>query len=137
VIGKYRNYSGSSISLNADSTFNFKWHFSVIGNYANGIWTISNDTLYFKFIPKENRPKTLNGRSYLNLSVSSDKKRIVYTEEPIIIPDESDYNLPSKLYFKKEKLYEINEDGNIIKGHFMGHNPKKKYPIRYDKELNR
>lgn len=131
IIGSYRNYNGCWLSFNADSTFNHKYRFSILGTYASGTWTIINDTIYLKPIPKEKRLITPNGE-YLTLSVSPDKKSIIETREPLTFPFESDSYVPHKLYFKKGKLYEIDENGKIITRKIRGYK-NKKLPSYYEK----
>src|SRR4051812_48306654 len=50
-IGEWNDYWGNSFEIKADSTFKFAWHFDLNVQWANGSWTINNDTIYFKFIP--------------------------------------------------------------------------------------
>lgn len=116
IVGKYENFSSYNnvLYLNIDSTFNFISSFSILGTYANGIWTVCNDTIHLKVIFKEKRPKTLNWE-YLNLSVSSDKRSIIYTKELITFPYESDIGLPSQLFYKNKRLYAVDRDGRVNK----------------------
>lgn len=133
MIGEYHNYTSSHniIKLNADSTFNFRSLLSIFGTYVNGTWKVNNDTIFLKAIFEEKRPKTFDWE-YLNLSVSLDKKEIVYTKEPVAFPFESDFELPVKLYYKKKNLYIIDENGVILKGYTVIN--KKKIPLFYKKE---
>lgn len=128
IVGEYSNYSNCicSLLLNADSTFYYDNSFSILGVYASGTWSAVNDTIYFKPIPKENRVKSVDGWSRITLSLSSDRKSIATLEEPIPFPMESESFVPLKLYFKKNRLYEIDVKGKIIKSKDTVWNKKKK-----------
>ena len=127
IVGEYRNYSGGRISLRSDSTFYYKSLFSTLGTYASGTWSVLNDTIFLKPILKDKRIKSIDGGKYITLSVSSDKRSIVTFEEFVTFPFETSIGIPLKLYLKKNKLYEINEKGKIIKGN-------RKYPQPYEAE---
>ena len=55
IVGHYRNHFGRTIQLNADSTFEYTWHFDMEGSWTKGKWSINNETIYFHMIPVYDR----------------------------------------------------------------------------------
>jgi len=51
MAGRYRDYFGSRIELNVDSTFKYTWNFDLSASWTKGTWTLVGDTVYFQMIP--------------------------------------------------------------------------------------
>ena len=106
-LGAYHDYHGGYLTINADSTFNYTWHFDTEGSWSNGTWRIINDTIFFNTIPVYDTAKL---DTYFN---------------------QISQLAPDKLYYRKDKLFGINKNGKLIKGKIKGFGTKKQYPAYY------
>ena len=135
VTGNYVDYFGSRLEIKSDSTFKYRWNFDLISNWSNGKYSIFQDTIHFNVVSIFDTLKRIGKPDSLLLSID---------EEPNVI-DESfliNYissngqhsgNLPNKLYFKKNKLYYINDEGKLMTNKVEGMFGRKKYPTWYYK----
>lgn len=133
IAGHYRNYFGSRIQLNADSTFKYTWHFDLSGSWTKGIWSLKNDTVYFRMIPTYDTVsyKNNDGTSTdkLILSVDETSDRITSEQYASMGLSSGGQNIqpyPDKLFFKCQKLFEI-RNGKLVKKKIKGFWTKKKW----------
>jgi hypothetical protein len=114
LTGRYRDYFGSRIEINADSAFKYTWKFDLSGSWTKGTWTFKNDTVYFQMIP------TYDTTSYRNNDGTSADKLILSVDETPqrLTPEKYEgmglssggqniQGYPDKLFYKKGKLYKI------------------------------
>lgn len=117
VSGEYHDYFGNKLEINSDSTFLYNWNFDLASSWSKGKWTIKNDTIYFSVIPVFD---TLRISEKDSLILSSDEKSEIITDKNVMFGDllsgggQNRKTMPSKLYYKGNKLYEIGEHGNLI-----------------------
>lgn len=145
--GIFVRHDRNTIQVFSDSTFK---HVSVSPNHfpywSRGKWKASNDTLYFEYVPIydtliyydtlrfANSPKRVKTYSIV---LSTDEKSATGTKnainrDNIFLGLQSCEFLPVKLYFKKNVLYDIDSQGNIIKKKYKY--GRKKYFSGYFKE---
>lgn len=133
IVGHYRDYFGSRIQLNADSTFKYTWHFDLSGSWTKGTWSLKNDTVYFHMVP------TYDTISYKNNdSISADKLILSADETSERLTPEQYANMglssggqnirssPDKLFSKRQKLFAI-KNGKLVKKKIKGIWTKKKW----------
>jgi hypothetical protein len=133
VIGFYADYFGRKIELKEDSTFEFTQHFDLYGSWTHGSWSIMKDTIHFKMISIYDTAQNIdaNGIYKDTLILSLDRK-----PERIRLPDPSVlnaggqnyYSSPTKLYYRKNKLYNVTENGKLAKKKIKGFWTKNMYP---------
>jgi hypothetical protein len=133
LTGRYRDYFGSRIELNTDSTFKYTWHFDLSGSWTKGTWTFKNDTVYFDMIPTYDTVsyKNNNGTSAdkLILSVDETAERMMpeqYAGMGLSLGGQSIHPCSDKLFFKRQKLFAI-KDGKLVKKKVRGFWTKKKW----------
>ena len=133
IVGRYRDYFGSRIELNADSTFKYTWHFDLSSSWTKGTWSSKNDTIYFHMIPTYDTVsyKSNNGTSAdkLILSVDETAERMTpeqYAGMGLSSGGQNIHPCPDKLFFKKQKLFAI-KDGKLVKKKVKGFWTKKKW----------
>ena len=120
-VGIYKDQFSESIELKADSTFIHNWRFDLSSSWTIGKWNVKNDTIYLK---TEYVMDTLQIRGSENniirdsLVLSADRKidRIEQNEfifSTISSGGQNRYKPPTKIYWKRNKLYRINENGTL------------------------
>lgn len=122
VVGRYRDYFGSRIELNADSTFKYTWHFDLSGSWTKGTWFLKNDTVYFNMIPTYDTISYKNNSSAssdkLILSVDETPERLTpeqYTGMGLSSGGQNLQSYPDKLFFKRGRLYKIYNRRLVVK----------------------
>ena len=141
-VGIYKDRFSESIELKSDSTFTHKWRFDLGSSWTNGKWRIINDTIYLK---TELVMDTLQFRNSENkvvrdsLVLSSDQKidRIELNEliiSSISSGGQNRYEPPTKIYWKRNKLYRINENGTLDQRKVKAFWTDKKYKTYFRKE---
>jgi hypothetical protein len=138
IAGRYRNYFGSRIQLNSDSTFKYTWHFDLSGSWTKGTWSLNNDTVNFHMLP------TYDTVSYKNNDGTSTDKIILSVDETSERMTSEQYagmglssggqNIqpyPDKLFFKRQELFEI-RNGKLAKK-IKGFWTKKKWRLWFFK----
>ena len=120
VIGRYRDYFGNRIQLNADNTFKYTWNFDMSASWTKGTWSIKNDTVYFHMLPTYDTLSHVNSNNFTvdTLILSDDEipERITPIQSASIVLSSGGQNrmtYPDKLLFKKGRLYKI-QNGNLI-----------------------
>ncbi len=121
IVGRYRDYFGSRIELNVDSTFKYTWNFDMAASWTKGTWSFKNDTVYFHMIPTYDTVSYKNNNGYsadkLILSVDEIAERMTpeqYTGMGLSSGGQNIQPWPEKLFFKKQKLFAI-KDGKLVK----------------------
>jgi len=141
IIGKYQNHFGELIELKSDSTFHHKSSFDLSSSWTIGKWNFSNDTLYLKteLVMDTLSKITIENRIIKDsLVLSSDPKsnRIEINEYAINSISGGGQNrikVPEKLFFKKEEIYLINENGELDKRKIEQFGTRKKYKTSFKK----
>lgn len=133
VAGRYRNYFGSRIQLNVDSTFKYTWHFDLSGSWTKGTWSLKNDTVYFRMIPTYDtvRCKNNDGTFADKLILSADEISEKMTSDEYVgmglsSGGQNIQPYPDKLFFKRQKLFEV-KNGKLVKKKIKGFWTKKKW----------
>jgi len=137
IIGNYQDYFGNSIKLNQDSTFRYEWHFDLMSSWTTGEFEIQNDTIYFIHKAKFDTVLNVDGSYYMKPSMDSISNSISeedYQPEIYLVSGgENRVQMPSKLYYKKNKLYHIYPNGKLNKNKIRGilnRNKHRTYYIR-------
>ena len=122
VIGRYRDYFGNRIQLNADSTFKYTWNFDMAASWSKGIWVLKNDTVFFNMIPTYDTLSMVNSNNItldtLILSDDEISERITPDQSASIALSSGGQNrttYPDKLVFNKGLLYKIQNGASVIK----------------------
>jgi len=114
-LGEWNDYWGSSFNIKSDSTFEFSWHFDLFERWSNGVWIIKNDTIYFRVVPVYDTLKYSSGYS---LVLSEDEKPKVFIPKILVTENarkQDSTDMPTKLFYQKDKLYTIGKNGKLIK----------------------
>ena len=121
IVGRYRDYFGSHIQLNADNTFKYTWHFDMSGGWTKGTWAFKNDTVYFHMLPTYDTLSYIRatGLTVDSLILSTDEiperfKLEQYTQMGLSSGGQNRIPYPEKLFYKNGKLYGI-KDKKLIK----------------------
>lgn len=140
LVGKYQDYFGNNIEIRSDSTFSYSWHFDLEASWSKGTWSIKNDTVYFKTIPINDtlRYKNNDGKFVDSLVLSDEEKpKLITTPNTIGMLSSGGQNrqpCPDKLFYRKDKLFDINKDGKLITKKIRGFWSKKKWDPWYFKQ---
>jgi hypothetical protein len=120
IIGRYRDYFGSRIQLNADQTFKYTWHFDMAASWTKGTWTVLGDTVCFHMVPVYDTlsQTKANGRiaDTLILSANETSERVTQAEfvfASLLSGGQNKQYCPGKLLFKGGKLYKI-QNGKLV-----------------------
>ena len=141
-IGIYKSHFSESIELKTDSTFIHKWQFDLSSSWTTGKWKVKKDTIY---LTTELIMDTLSIRNSANkiikdsLVLSSDlkPKRIESNEHIISQISSGGQNRekpPKKLFWQKDKLYRIKENGTLDLRKTKQFWTNKKYKTYFRKE---
>jgi hypothetical protein len=142
IVGIYNDRFSESIELKADSTFIHNYRFDLSSSWTIGKWKISKDTLYLKtelVLDTLNTITVENKITNDSLVLSSDFKpnRITIKEYAINSISGGGQNRvkpPTKLYWKRRKLYRINENGTLDLRKLKAFWTDKKYKTYFTKE---
>jgi hypothetical protein len=120
VIGRYRDYFGNRIQLNADNTFKYTWNFDMSASWTKGVWTLKNDTVFFRMVAIFDTLSHVNSNNFtidtLILSDDEISERITAIQSAGIGLSSGGQNrmtYPDKLLFKKGRLFKI-QNGSIV-----------------------
>ena len=50
-VGFFTDYFGHKLDIKPDSTFEYRYRFHLYSTWTKGVWSVTNDTIYFKWIP--------------------------------------------------------------------------------------
>lgn len=120
-VGIYNARFSESIELKTDSTFIHNYRFDLSSSWTIGKWKVKNDTIY---LTTEFLMDTLQIRNSENkvtidsLVLSNDQKVDSIEQNEFIVSNlsgggQNRFIPPNKLYWKRERLYRINENGNL------------------------
>jgi hypothetical protein len=114
VIGHYRDFFGSRLYLNADSTFKYTWNFDMLSSWTKGTWTIRQDTVYLNMVPLYDTVgvRKLDGSEHDSLILSTDESperitQIQLAGTMLAGGGQNRQAYPEKLVFKKDRLYKL------------------------------
>jgi len=139
LLGKYQDYFGSNIEIRSDSTFTYYWHFDLGASWSKGTWSVKNDTVYLKTILLYDtlRYNNNDGKSVDSLVLSDEEKPKLMTSPNIIgmlsSGGQNRQPCPDKLFYQKDKLFDIGKDGKLITKKIRGFWSKKKWDPWYFK----
>ena len=133
IVGHYRDYFGSRIQLNADNTFRYTWNFDMSGSWTKGTWTLNGDTVYFHMVPTydtlmQTSTSGITSDTFI-LSTDEISERITqeqYAGMGLSSGGQNRTSYPEKLFFKRQKLYEV-KNGKLVKKKIKGFWTKKKW----------
>jgi len=122
-VGIYKDQFSESIELKSDSTFVHNYRFDLASSWTTGKWKVEKDTIY---LTTEFVMDTLNIRNSKNkiirdsLVISSDResKRIEKIEHLSYLLSSGGQNRlkpPEKMFWKRNKIYRITEEGEVEK----------------------
>jgi hypothetical protein len=122
IVGSYRDYFGSSIQLNTNNTFRYRWHFDMVSSWTEGTWALIGDTVYFHMVPTYDTlsRSDINGIGFDTLILSTDEipERFTQTQFAAMLLSSTEQNrwdYPDKLLFKKERLYKMRNGKRVVK----------------------
>jgi hypothetical protein len=134
ILGHYRDYFGSSLQLNADSTFKYTWHFDLSASWTKGTWTVKKDTVYFRIVPTYDTISSIDNKNTaidkLILSDDEISERLTHQQwigRGLSSGGQNKMPYPEKLFYKKERLYGV-KDGRLYKKKNRGIWSKKYFP---------
>ncbi|WP_405211282.1 hypothetical protein [Dokdonia sp. Asnod2-E02] len=141
-VGIYKDRFSESIELKSDSTFMHKWQFDLASSWTTGKWNVKNDTIYLK---TELVMDTLQIRDSKNnvigdsLVISSDRKIDRIEKNEFIVSflssgGQNRYEPPTKICWKRNKLYRINENGTLDRRRVKAFWTNKKYKTFFREE---
>ena len=122
VTGSYSNSFGSRITLNADSTFKYKWNFDLASSWNTGKWQIMNDTIYLNPVIVYDTLK-MNDKKYIlrdSLVLSMDEKSETITENEylsylLVSGGQSRIAVPTKLLYHQNELFDFTKESKLLK----------------------
>jgi hypothetical protein len=139
VSGRYRDYFGSRLYLNADGTFKYTWSFDMASSWTKGTWMLRGDTVYLNMVPTYDTVSISkpNGRAVDSLMLSEDdvSERLTQLQLAGMLLSGGGQNRqthPDKLVLKKGRLYKI-QNGRIVKKKQKGFWSSKKWQPWYFK----
>jgi hypothetical protein len=123
-VGKFCDNFGSCFEIKADSTFDYRFNCDLIHSWSKGIWKTDADTLYFKYVPIYDNLKYQDSKIRIDTLILSPDE---YSET--IKPDSTEFYImgmdgplfqnriksPRKLFYKNDKLFEIAQNGKLIR----------------------
>lgn len=137
VTGHYQDYFGGALNIDADSTFKYSWSFDLMASWTKGKWTKTKDTLFFIMIPVYDtvRQTLKNGEVVDSLVLSRDEipERITLDPNVLYSGGQNIRPFPTKLLYKKKRLYEIDKNGKPYKKWRRGVWSTHKWPLWFKK----
>ena len=141
-VGIYNDRFSESLELKTDSTFVHNYRFDLSSSWTTGKWKVSNDTIYFKseLVSDSLQIRDSNGNKIKDsLVLSADHKinRIELNEfimSSLSSGGQNRVKPPNKLYWKRKKLYRINENGTLDLRKLKAFWTDKKYKTYFRKE---
>ena len=111
------------------------WRFDLSASWTIGSWSVKNDTIYFAARTVYDTLRLFNQEmnshiDTLVLSLDSKSTKITSVEfamNEITSGGQNRYPMPSRLFFRNERLYEIDKYGRLIKKKIKGIWSNKKY----------
>ena len=146
LVGSYHDAFASKIILNKDSTFRYDWFFDISSSWSYGKWSVINDTLFLKIIPIFDTVRYTNksGLHIDSIILSNSTIPYLYTQDSVFLHPEytagfgqNKQPCPSKLFYKKARLYQIGRNGKLIKLKSTGYWTHKKFPTYYVRNIEK
>ena len=139
IVGFYADYFGHKLNIKPDSTFEYRYRFHLYSTWTKGAWSVTNDTIYFKWIPVYDTSRIAGKdgayKDSLLLSLDTKPERLQYLETGVLHGfGQNYYPYPEKLFYRKNKLYQVKENGRLVKKKIRGFGIQKKYPPWYKRE---
>ena len=141
ILGRYKDYFGSDITLNADSTFAYSYHFDMAGTWTVGTYKVVNDTIYLTEVPIYDTLQFVNKlkQPIDSLILSDDKKpdRITmddFINKPFLSSAQDRMSHPLLLVWRKNRLYTLDRHGRLNARKMKAISNGKKYVPWYLKE---
>lgn len=142
IAGIYTNNFGDKFIFNSDLTYEFESVDHLLFFWSKGKWKEENDTIFFTAIPvydtlripKKEDTLILSKTKMPRLIHASNKNEII---EKINLGPQDPYG--GKLFFKNNKLYEIDKNGKLIiekKSRSFTRKNSKKFDPWYTKASN-
>jgi hypothetical protein len=115
ITGGYSDYFGNYVKLDSSNTFEYSWHGGMSSSWTVGTWTRNGDTIFFhkSFIYDTIRLSNTDG-SFKDRLVLSENRTTERVSSFNMSPDQNRIASPDKLFFKKGRLYKI-QDGKLLK----------------------
>jgi len=140
-IGNYDDQFSGSIELKKDSTFIYDYTFDISSSWTTGKWKSYNDTIYLncKLILDSLQIRDVNGskiKDSLVLSADHKANRIElneYITSSLSSAGQNRVKLPKKLYWKRKKLFRINDNGTLDLRKIKAFWSDKKYKTYFQK----
>lgn len=133
VTGNYYNLFGSRITLNTDSTFNYQWNFDLVSSWNTGKWQSKNDTIYLEQVIVYDTLKIKDKneilRDSLVLSLDQRGEAITptdYVAYKLVSGGQGKHGMPTKLFYRKDKLFELTNESKPLKKKVKGFMTSKK-----------
>ena len=127
-MGTYSDWFGQEIELNADSSFQYGYHFDLITDRSQGRWTMNGDTLALQYMDVSDVYVTIDsmpmfregslrrvGYPRHTIAPSLDNKvdTIQGRYERVCCPGSG--MRPTRLYVSKDRLFLLTETGIVIR----------------------
>jgi hypothetical protein len=136
--GVWRDYEANEMTIKGDSSFHFRFQFDLIDSWANGIYKVRKDTLYFTWIPIYDTLRlydSAKNKFIDSLIISQGQTPKLLTEVPLNNfgnEGQSKHFLPKKLYYQKDILYSFHVNtGKMLTKNFKPLWGSKKVPAGY------
>jgi len=136
--GRYQNYFGSSIDIDSNGTFAYRFAFDLVAKWAVGSWS-GADTIVlvskpiYDMVPRAN---PINGIYYDSLVLSADTISSHITREELLhLPTYGqDVWLESKRFLlRKNRLYPLSRNNKVVTKKQRGFWTMRKFPSYYFK----
>lgn len=120
IVGRYRDYFGTRLYLNADSTFKYTWNFDGLSSWTKGTWTLRGHTVYFNMVPtydtvgisKRSEP-TVDSLILSEDEVPERFTQLQLAALPFSVGGQNRQTYPEKLVLKKGRLYKL-RNGKLV-----------------------
>jgi hypothetical protein len=133
LVGKYRDHFGYSIELNKDGTYKFNYQYDLASGWAIGTWIRQGDIIDMTPTPIMDTLSRTSFADSLVLSLNMVSERISAEQFAIDqitsggqLPDYA----PTKLLFRKDRLYNFDKRGSVKKKKVKGLFTRKKFDPR-------
>jgi hypothetical protein len=138
IVGIYADFFGRNLELKTDSTFDYSYRFDLHATWTQGVWSLKNDTIYFKWIPVYDTilvgSSSGEYKDSLILSLNRTAERIEPPDPHVLYSGgQNFYPYPKKLFYHRNRLYGISQEGQLNKNKTRGIWTKKKFPPWYRK----
>ena len=127
ITGRYDNSFGSRITLNADSTFRYRWNFDLASSWNTGNWSVKNDTIYLISILVYDTLKIKDDkggfRDSLVYSLNEKSESITneeYVPNQLVSGGQGRKAILLKLFYYGDRLFEFSKELKPLKKRVRG-----------------